>query len=146
MKDKPEVCRDCPTFENECEGSNQEDCERRGRPELREKIYRLLKCPPLKQDCGHTAKDWSAKCYPCLLDQIFLLYPDEEEIRKDAIQKEREWMASNQYRDEQLEQAKREEKERIISWIKELRNASANNDDFCRFLFESIKVALKKGD
>jgi len=36
MTYKPAICKDCPTFEKGCEGSNQEDCARRDIPTLRE--------------------------------------------------------------------------------------------------------------
>ncbi|KKK93134.1 hypothetical protein LCGC14_2695880, partial [marine sediment metagenome] len=43
LSDRPTVCQDCPTFEQGCEGSNQEDCGRQDRPELREEALRIIK-------------------------------------------------------------------------------------------------------
>jgi len=61
--DRPAICRDCPTFEEGCEGSNQEDCERRdteARQPDREKIQHLWcqHCKALQKSNDTVVKCW----------------------------------------------------------------------------------------
>ena len=43
LDDRPTICQGCPTFENGCEGSNQEDCGHRlDDKELRERLLKIL--------------------------------------------------------------------------------------------------------
>ncbi len=73
--DRPTICQDCPTFEQGCEGSNQEDCGRQDRPKLRGKISAILAkyISDAKCQVFHSHDD------VFLADQILALFPDREE-------------------------------------------------------------------
>ena len=67
LSDRPTVCQDCPTFEQGCEGSNQEDCGRQDRPELREEALRIIKEADLEES---PTEVWESN----LRDKIHELY------------------------------------------------------------------------
>ncbi len=89
--DRPMICRDCPTFEQGCEGSNQEDCEGRlDRPD-REKIATILK--PLTKSYVlsyiHNLNQLETeikRVEGCYLDQILALIPDIEKAEREKVE------------------------------------------------------------
>ncbi len=93
QKDRPEICRDCSRYETDCQGSNQEDCARRlDRPDREKILGSLLGAYSLLDNTSEPSdqqKEWMER----EADKILALFPD-------------------------IEEAKREEKNRILALLK----------------------------
>jgi len=118
--DRPEICRDCSRYKTDCQGSNQEDCARLDRPD-REKIADKI-LPMTKVE---SYRGWQLRTADQILE---LLIPDIEWVREKANDKWIEVMCDNsvpaltpaQFEDAYklcIEEAKKQERERIISVI-----------------------------
>ncbi len=80
---RPAICRGCPRYETDCEGSNQEDCARLDRPELLKGLVVDIEEHLLNLEQG-TQSDTIAQeiVYDIIKDKLNALSPTEEEIRR----------------------------------------------------------------
>lgn len=121
---RPDICKDCPTFEKGCEGSNQEDCAGKDRPD-RDGVGEILYRQSIegRLDDGRHIYSWAEiseanrEKFRIKADQISALF---EGIRKqletvrESLRKEIDSL-NKKLDDRELDliEAKREERERI---------------------------------
>ena len=117
--DRPTVCIDCPRYETDCQGSNQEDCEHRGldRPDkekdkLRERINEIEFKVPVPMDNGEIETRY-VHLEDRGIDQIIALFPDKPASYRCGICGGE--MSVCLTEKDIAEEAKREERERIKS-------------------------------
>lgn len=109
-QDRPDICKDCPTFLEGCEGSNQEDCAHRDSPD-REKIEGLIKKAIIDYNQDPNPEHAFDYYVPDIAKQISALFPDIEQVvaAKSIIFAQASEKAALSLKEQWQREAKREE-------------------------------------